>query len=108
VPIDIEYSVWVRTSSRTNAEIESIINAALARFMEAQPIGGQLIPDESTGRVYRSAIEAAIDVALETIDPDDAFVMRRELVLPAADVDLDINEAPALGDITETVTQVAA
>jgi phage-related baseplate assembly protein len=108
VPIVIEYSVWVRTSSRTNAEIEDIINAALARFMEAQPIGGQLIPDESTGRVYRSAIEAAIDVALESIDPDDAFVMRRTLTAPAADVDLAIDEAPTLSTITETVTQVSA
>lgn len=109
VPISVTYEVWVRdTSGKSNGDIANAINSAIVDFLSSQPIGGHKIPAESTGRVYKSAIESAIDVALKTIGgSEDDFVIRRLVTVPAGDTDLAVNEAPAIGDPAATINQVA-
>lgn len=108
VSIAVTYQVWVRdTSGRSSAQIEEAIGDELARYMAAAPIGGHVIPGEATGRVYKSAIEAAIDAALEGVSDDDDFVIRRAVTVPAGDTDLAIGQAPVLGVVASTITQVS-
>ena len=96
VSIAVTYELWVRNSGGlTDAMLADRIAAALVAFMSEQPIGGDLIPSETTGRVYLSAIEAAIDGAV----PDGTLV-RRVVTLPTAAVDLAANAAPVLGTVT--------
>lgn len=112
--IAVTYQVWVRnTSGKTDAEITTAINDALTAFLQTAPIGGHKIAGESTGRIYKGAIEAAIDAALralvaddEDVDPVD-FIVRRVVSTPAGDTDLAISEAPAVGAFVATITQVA-
>ncbi|AKF06085.1 baseplate J/gp47 family protein [Sandaracinus amylolyticus] len=106
--VPVTYEVWVRdTSGLSNAEIEDRVDDALATFMASQPIGGSLLPGESTGRLYKTAVEAAIDGALRAIDDADGFILRRAVTVPAGDTDLASNQAPTVGTRTPTIHQVA-
>lgn len=107
--IAVTYEAWVRdTSGKSDADIQTAVALALASFMASQPIGGHKIPGESTGRVYKTAIEAAIDAALDEIGGGaDDFIIRRSVTVPAADVDLDIDAAPAAGAVAATIHQVS-
>lgn len=108
VAIAVTYELWVRdTSGLSDAEIQARVGDALALFMSQQPIGGSVLPGEPTGRVYRTAIEAAIDGAMREIDADPEFLLRRSVTLPAGDTDLAIDEAPTLDTVTPTIHQVA-
>lgn len=100
--IAVTYELWIRDSTGlTDTEIEDAIAERLTEFMAAQPIGGNILPGE-TGRVYLSAIEAAIACVFEE------ETVRLEVTAPAADVDLAITEAPVLGTVTPTIHQVAS
>jgi uncharacterized phage protein gp47/JayE len=95
--IAVTYELWVRsTTGLTSAQVEDLVEAALIAFMAAAPIGGWVI-SPATGKIYVSAIRAAIASAL----PDGSLV-RIDVTLPAADVDVETNEAPALGTVTVT------
>lgn len=99
--IAVTYELWVRESiGMTEEEIEELVEAGLEEFVSTTPIGGEIIPPDS-GRVYVDAIRGAIAAAL----PDNA-VIRLTVTLPAADVDLDIDEAPVLGTVTATAVHI--
>jgi phage-related baseplate assembly protein len=94
--INVTYELWVENDSGyTDAEIQDLIEERLIDFMASQPIGGHVLPS-TTGKVYVSAIRAVIGAVL----PDD--IIRVDVTLPAADFDLDVDEAPKAGAIVAT------
>jgi phage-related baseplate assembly protein len=100
-PIDVTYELWVRdTSGLTDEQIEDRVASRLTAFFASQPIGGEVIPGQ-VGRVYHDAIEAVIGAAMEP------QLIDVHVSSPAADVDLEVPEAPVVGTVTATVHQVA-
>jgi hypothetical protein len=97
--IDVVYEIWVSdVGSLSDAQIESDIEARLTAFMASRPIGGDILPGETTGRVYLSAIEAVIGASTETL--------KVVISVPAGDVDIAATEAPVLGTVDAFVHQV--
>lgn len=92
LPIQVNYEVWIyNTSGRTRLEITDGIEAALAAFMRAQPIGGNII-DTDPGKIFVNAIRTAIFTAF----PE---VFQVEVSEPVADVVLLSSEVPTLGAV---------
>lgn len=95
--IAVTYELWLlSTAGLAAAQVEALVSDALIAFMAGSPIGGYVIPP-ATGKVYVSAIRAAIASAL----PSGSLV-RIDVTVPAADADVAANEAPALGTVTAT------
>ncbi len=95
--IAVTYELWLlSTTGLTTTQVEDLVEAALVAFMATAPIGGYVIAP-ATGKVYVSAIRAAIASAL----PSGSLV-RVDVTLPAADVDVAAAEAPVLGTVTAT------
>jgi len=100
VTIPVTYTAWIYSSvSKTSAEIQSAIAAALASLFAVRPIGGDVIAG-NTGRIYHSMIESEIRKTF----PDHCF--RVSLTAPAGDTDLDIFEVAVLGTVTPTINIV--
>lgn len=100
LPIDVTYTYWVKDSSGyTDAEIQALVAAKLLAFIVGQPIGGVVVAPAG-GRVYVDALEAVIGSTLP------AHLVDVAVTTPAADVDVDIDEAPVLGTVTPTIVQV--
>lgn len=98
VTIAVTYELWASdVSGFTAAEIEAQVLARLQAWAALQPIGGHRKTGVTQGRVYLEAIEAVIGAVRgdETVD--------LAVTLPAANVDLDADEVPALGAVTATV-----
>lgn len=92
-PIDVSYSVWLLdTSGLTAAQLAALISTALGAYFAAAPIGGYVI-DGEPGRIYLNDIEGAI----KAVRPE---IFRVVLSSPAADVDVNTDEAPVLGTVT--------
>lgn len=88
--INVTYEIWIRRSSLTDTQIETRIESALVTWASSIRIGGH------QGYVYVSAIKAAIARSL------DEPPIRIEITVPAADVVIAANEAPAIGLVTAT------
>jgi hypothetical protein len=102
LPIAVTYEYWLlATTGLADADIEAAIAARLGTFMAARPIGGDLLPGETVGRVYVSAIEGAIASTFP------AQTLRVSVTLPVADVDCATTEVPVLDTVTGTVHQVS-
>lgn len=103
LPVAVTYQLWVRdTSGLTNPQIETAVSERLTEFFATQPIGGHVIPGETTGRVYVSAIAAVIGATLPGRE------VRVSVTSPAADVDVAVAQAPVIdGAPVATITQVA-
>lgn len=94
--IPVTYELWVRnTSGLSDAQIQDAVSDALTTFVSGQPIGGNVI-SPATGKVYVSAIRTVIG-ATQLVE-----IVRVDVTSPAADVDVDIDEAPVLGSISVT------
>lgn len=99
--VAITYQLWLYArANRTAAEAQEEVEAALEALFASLPIGGDVIPPATAGKLYRSLIESTI----LSVFGDDAF--RVSVTVPAADVDLANNEVAALGTITPTITIV--
>lgn len=97
--IAVTYELWLSdTISLDDDEIEETIETQLVDFMAGQPIGGTVIGADP-GRVYRSAIEAAIASEF------DGYVVKLAVTAPAGDTDIATNAAPVL-DGSPTVTAI--
>lgn len=101
VTIAVTGTVWVRGSSKTNAEIASAISVALAEHFQTIDIGGEKV-ETSTGRVDRGTLEAVIRGA-----STGGRVVDCELAAPAADVAMTANQVAVLGAVNMTVNQLA-
>lgn len=105
IVIPVTYELWVRAISSSDDDIQTAVGAALTTFMSSQPIGGVEIAP-TAGRVYVSAIEAAIGATRIADVP--LGVLKLVVTAPAADVAIDVDEAPALGSVTCTaIHQIA-
>jgi len=102
LPIDMTYTAWVDTAAGlTEAQVEELIEAAATAFLATEPIGGEVLPGEGgQGRVYLSIFEVTTGKAVTGL-------LRLTLTVPAADVDVDVTEAPVIGAISPTVNLVA-
>lgn len=100
VAIAVSYRVSMyNTTGLTLDEIEDAIALRLVDFFAGQPIGGNVVSVD-VGFLYVSAIEAAIASTFTQI-------FEVEVTVPNADVELDLNEIPALGLVTPiAITQV--
>ncbi len=93
--IAVTYEVWMyNTSALTDEQIEEQIESALTAFMQAQPIGGNVIGSDP-GKVFTSALRAAIIGAM----PEIFHVV---VTVPAADVSFDPEDVAITGAITVT------
>ncbi len=82
VNVSISYTAWVyNTSGQTDAQIKQIILDALRAFFPRQPVGGNIIPPDTTGKIYLSAIVSVIQNAMPEI-------FRVVITLPIPDIAL--------------------
>jgi phage-related baseplate assembly protein len=99
-PFNVSYTLWMLdTSGLTNAQLAIKIEQALAKYFGAAPIGGYKL-DGAPGRIYQDDIKGVI----KSVRPLEIF--RVELSSPAADTDLTTIEAPTIGTVAGTITQV--
>ncbi len=97
----ITYTLWVYDSiALTTEEIETLVEDALTEEFKRIPVGGDIIPPATTGKLYQGRIIACIIAA---VSPHG---FRVSLAIPAADVDLDPSEVLTLGAVTATINQV--
>jgi phage-related baseplate assembly protein len=106
VSVPVTYELWLYTSvGETEAAIKAKVESDLALMFAARPIGGDVIPPATSGKIYVSLIESVIRAAF----PGHTF--RVVLTLPAADVDLVLDattgEVATLGAVTGTVNFVS-
>jgi hypothetical protein len=100
--IPLTYELWIRSDTGlTDTEINDLIEDAHTSSMAVQPIGGTLIEGESTGRIYKQAVETVLGRALPAGSLIDLGVTD-----PAGDVDVAADEAPVAGTVTPTIHQV--
>lgn len=98
--INVTATVWVRSSSGlSSAQVQALVQTALAEYLASVPIGGEVISPAS-GKVYVTKLEALIG----GVRPE---VMRVQVTTPSADVDIATTEAPVLGTLSTTVTLVS-
>lgn len=96
--VAVDYELWMyNTSALTEAAIKQTVEDAIEAFLEAQPIGGNVIGSDP-GKIFVNAIEKAIFSALSEI-------FQVTVSLPAANVVLTANDVPIKGAISGTVHQ---
>lgn len=101
VDTPIVYEIWVYASvGETEAAIKDAIAAELEKLFASRPIGGDVIPPATSGKLYVSLIESVI----RGVFPAHTF--RVVLSAPGADVALLISEVATLGAVTGTVNFV--
>lgn len=89
VSIAVTYEVWISaTDTRTDADIEAAIVAALDAFIAARPIGGDQITPPN-GLVTKSALEDVVGAAVNAL--------KRSVTVPATDVAVATTQAPVAG-----------
>ena len=105
-PIDVTYSVWLYNSQGlTEADIKEGIATAIADLIPVKPIGGDVIPPAS-GFIYQDHIRAAI-VAAKSPAGVPMGIFHCVVSSPAADVPVATYEAPTVGTVGGSVTQLA-
>jgi hypothetical protein len=99
----VTYELWVYDSiNLTSAEVEDLVDEALAAGILARDLGGDIIPPAVTGKLYKSFLEATI---LRAVHPHG---FRVSVTTPAADVNMAINQVATLGTVTPTIHLVEA
>lgn len=95
--IAVTYEAWVRASlGKTEQQHKDAVSAALLTYFSTLPIGGEIKPGATTGRVYLAGIRTEIGKALgATID--------LVATVPAGDTDFTVSQAPIVGLIDGTV-----
>ena len=97
VSIAVTYELWVYESiSKTSSEVQAIVEEALLDGLRTRPIGGDIIPPATTGKIYKGWIEKTI---LSAVEP---YGFRVSVTLPAADTTLANSEVATLGTVTAT------
>lgn len=98
--VPITYSLWIYKSvNKTAAEIAEEVEAALEEMLAGREIGGDIVPPDSTGKLYTSLIESTI----RSLYPQ-AF--RVSVSVPTTDTSLANGEVAALGTVTATINLV--
>jgi phage-related baseplate assembly protein len=103
VTVPVTYEVWIYDTANVDAAtIEEAIESALLALFASRPIGGDIIPPDTTGKLYVSHILSVI----RGVYGDDTF--RVSVTAPAADVSLANGQVAKLGLATATVNIVEA
>ncbi len=98
--IAITYELWIYASvNKTADEIEEEIEAALESMFAVRPIGGDIVPPATTGKLYKSMIESTIRSVFS-----EAF--RVSVTLPAGDTSMTNAQVATLGTVTATINLV--
>ena len=102
--VDVTYTIWLyNTTGLTDDQIKEAIQENLQQFMSVQPIGGNLI-GTNTGRIYFSAIEAAVGGTAPQGVP--LPTMRVEVTTPSSDFLLNPDDASVVGTVSGQVIQL--
>ncbi len=100
--VAITYTIWVYdTVNKSETEIQEDVEDALEQMFATRQIGGDIIPPDTTGKLYTSLIESTI----RGVFPADCF--RVSVSVPATDTSLTNGQVAVLGTITPTVNIVA-
>ena len=100
VVVPITYELWLyKRSGKTVEQAEAEVLSALQAMFAARPIGGDIIPPATTGKLYKSMIESTIRATFP-----DAF--RVSVSTPTEDAPILNSEVAALGTVTATITLV--
>lgn len=101
VTVAITYEIWIYSSvNKTDAEIKEDIEAGLETMFAARPIGGDIIPPATAGKLYKSLIESTIRETFPT------KVFRVSVSTPSGDTSLTNGQVAALGVVSGTVNFV--
>ena len=106
--IAVTYTLWIEdTLGLSTSQVEALIAAELATYINNQPVGGDIISPAS-GFIYGPAIEAAITSTVltgSTLVSD--VLINFDLVVPGGDTAITTVEAPILGTVTPTTNLVS-
>jgi hypothetical protein len=101
VTVPVTYEIWIyKSCNRTSAEVQADVESALEAAFALRPIGGDIIPPATSGKLYLSLIESTIKGTFP-----QAF--RVTLAAPAGDTALSVGQIAALGTVTPTVNLIA-
>jgi phage-related baseplate assembly protein len=106
VTVNVTYEVWAYSASGIDTDtLKAQISTALTALMARQPIGGNIIPPATNGKLYVDTIRGAIAAANDGI-------FRVVVSAPGSDVALNLGSSPAqvpvIGSVTGTVHWVAS
>lgn len=97
----VTYELWVYESiSKTVSEIEDLVEAALLEGLRTRPIGGDIIPPATTGKIYKGWIEKTI---LGAVEP---YGFRVSVTAPSGDTSLTNAQVATLGAVTVTAVHL--
>jgi hypothetical protein len=100
--VPVTYSIWVYdTVNKTVAEIEEDVEEALEEMFSTRQIGGDIVPPDTTGKLYKSLIESTI----RGVYPADCF--RVSVATPSGDTSLTNSQVAVLGTVTATVNIIS-
>lgn len=107
VTLDVTYQLWLYTSAGlTAAQVAAAVETSLQSFMASAPIGGDVLGSDP-GKVFQSAIAAAIAATRQPASAAAPLPIFRVLVTtPAGDTTLGEGAVPVLGTVTATVNLV--
>lgn len=97
--VSMVLTVKVRGDSRTDAQVQSSIAAAAGAFVNALPIGGEIIAPDVFGRLDLTGLTAAMFATSST-------VRDIEFISPSSDVALMPNSVAQLGVVSVTVVRL--
>lgn len=97
VTVNITYELWVYKSvNKTEDEVEEDVETALENMFAERPIGGDIIPPATTGKLHLSLIASTIR---ETFP--QAFKV--SVSTPSGDTTITNGQVAALGTVTGTI-----
>ena len=100
--IAVTYSLTLYSSvGKSDTEAKAEVAAAILAALKTRPIGGDIIPPATTGKLYHAWLLSVI----RGVYPDHAFLAT--LTAPAGDTSMALNQVATLGVVTPTVTFVA-
>lgn len=100
VSVSVTYELWLYKSvNKTAEEIKAAILAALQSMFATRPIGGDIVPPATTGKLYKTLIESTIRGVFS-----QAF--RVSVTVPAGDTAIGNGQVAALGAVLGTINLV--
>ncbi len=101
VVVPVTYTLWIYQSvNQTSAQIQTAILTVLESLFKTLPIGGDIIPPATTGKLYTTLVESTI----RGVFPLQTF--RISLAAPAVDVALGNGDVAVLGTVTPTINLI--
>lgn len=102
VAVPVTYTLWVyKSCNKTATEVNTDVVAALKEMLAERPIGGDVIPPATTGKLYKSLIESTIRGVF------GAKAFRCTVATPSGDTSLTNGQVAALSTtVTPTINLI--